>query len=134
MPCEAVVRGEAAIDPAVQHHLVDALATAARWRVQKANSGRGYTIIPGTNDGTARGDAYAKGDVWLLRYRRGQIDDYPLAGGTEIQIDKYLNRESIHRQDVVVWYGAHFTHDASQEGAGAGHDHIFGPDLVPHDL
>jgi len=29
MPCEAVVRGEAAIDPAVQHHLVDALATAA---------------------------------------------------------------------------------------------------------
>jgi DNA-binding NarL/FixJ family response regulator len=25
---EAVVRGEAAIDPAVQHHLVDALATA----------------------------------------------------------------------------------------------------------
>jgi DNA-binding NarL/FixJ family response regulator len=28
MPCEAVVRGEAAIDPAVQHHLVDALATA----------------------------------------------------------------------------------------------------------
>jgi DNA-binding NarL/FixJ family response regulator len=26
---EAVVRGEAAIDPAVQHHLVDALATAA---------------------------------------------------------------------------------------------------------
>jgi hypothetical protein len=34
---------------------------------------------------------------------------------------------------VVVWYGAHFTHDASQEGAGAGHDHIVGPDLVPHD-
>jgi Cu2+-containing amine oxidase len=70
--------------------------------------------------------------VWLLRYRRGQIDDYPRAGGaTEIQIDKYLNSESIHRQDVVVWYGAHFTHDASHEGAAAGHDHIVGPDLVP---
>ena len=105
-----------------------------RWRVRNANSGRGYTIIPGANDGTAKGDAYAKGDVWLLRHRPGQIDDDPLAGGgTEIQIDKYLNRESIHRQDVVVWYGAHFTHDASHEGAGAGHDHIVGPDLVPHD-
>jgi hypothetical protein len=32
---------------------------------------------------------------------------------------------------VVVWYGAHFTHDASHEGAAAGHDHIVGPDLVP---
>jgi hypothetical protein len=104
-----------------------------RWRVQHADSGRGYTIIPGANDGTAKGDPYAKGDVWLLRYRPGQIDDEPLAGGTEIQIDKYLNRESIHRQDVVVWYGAHFTHDASHEGAAAGHDHIVGPDLVPHD-
>jgi hypothetical protein len=104
-----------------------------RWRVQHADSGRGYTIVPGANDGTAKGDTYAKGDVWLLRYRRGQIDDAPLAGGTEIQIDKYLNRESIHRQDVVVWYGAHFTHDASHEGAAAGHGHIVGPDLVPHD-
>jgi hypothetical protein len=105
-----------------------------RWRVQHADSGRGYTIIPGANDGTAKGDTYAKGDVWLLRYRRGQIDDSPLADGhTEIQIDKYLNSESIHRQDVVVWYGAHFTHDASHEDAGAGHGHIVGPDLVPHD-
>jgi len=105
-----------------------------RWRVQNANSGSGYTIIPGANDGTAKGDTYAKGDVWLLRYRRGQIDDYPLADGdTKIQIDKYLNRESIHRQDVVVWYGAHFTHDASHEDDAAGHGHIVGPDLVPHD-
>ena len=63
-----------------------------------------------------------------------QIDsfDYTLAGGdTRIQIDKYLNSESIHRQDVVVWYGAHFTHDASHEDDAAGHGHIVGPDLVP---
>ena len=108
-------------------------ARKRRWRVQHAGSGRGYTIIPGANDGTAKGDAYAKGDVWLLRYRRGQIDDEPLTGGTEIQIDKYLTRESILKQDVVVWYGAHFTHDAGHEGAAAGHGHIVGPDLKPHD-
>jgi hypothetical protein len=102
-----------------------------RWRVQNANSGRGYTIIPGANDGTAKGDAYAKGDVWLLRHRPRQIDDHPEPDRTEIQIDKYLNRESIHRQDVVVWYGAHFTHDASHEDDAAGHGHIVGPDLVP---
>jgi Copper amine oxidase, enzyme domain len=107
-------------------------ARKRRWRVQHADSGRGYTIIPGANDGTAKGDSYAKGDVWLLRYRRGQIDDEPLAdGNTAIQIDRYLNRESIHRQDVVVWYGAHFTHDPHHEGAAAGHGHIVGPDLVP---
>jgi hypothetical protein len=100
---------------------------ARKWRVENA-AGRGYEIRPGANDRTAKGDGYAKGDLWVLRYRPGQIDDYPLAGGTEIQIDKLLNREPVLDQDVVVWYGAHFTHDVrSHEEV----PHIVGPDLVP---
>ena len=68
-----------------------------RWRVQHADSGRGYTIIPGANDGTAKGDPYAKGDVWLLRYRSGQIDDYPLAGGDR-DPDRQVPEQGVHPQ------------------------------------
>jgi hypothetical protein len=98
-----------------------------QWRVENARSGQGYTIVPGANDGTAAGDPYARGDLWFLRYRWNEIDDYPIVG-TEIQIDKYKNGESLVNQDVVVWYGAHFTHDVT----GPHVDHVVGPDLVPN--
>jgi hypothetical protein len=104
-------------------------APKRRWRVENTASGRGYTIVPGGNDGTASGDAYAKGDLWFLRYHPTEIDDAPIAG-TEIQIDKYRSpvSEPIAGQDVVVWYGAHFTHDVT----GPPVDHMVGPSLVPH--
>jgi hypothetical protein len=98
-----------------------------RWLVENAKSGRGYSVIPGSNDGTAAGDSYAKGDLWFLRYHPGEIDDAPISG-TEIQIDKYKNGESLVNKDVVVWYGAHFTHDI----LGPPVNHVVGPDLVPH--
>jgi hypothetical protein len=98
-----------------------------RWRVANRRSGRGYDIVPGPNDGTAAGDAYAKGDLWFLRYHPGEIDDEPIVG-TEIQIDKYRNGESLAGQDVVAWYGAHFTHDVS----GPEVEHVVGPELRPH--
>src|SRR5688572_25674072 len=34
---------------------------------------RGYTLIPGSGDGIA--DTYARGDVWILRYRGTELDD-----------------------------------------------------------
>jgi hypothetical protein len=98
-----------------------------RWRVENAGSNRGYTITPGVNDGTAAGDPYARGDVWFLRHHPGEIDDHPIIG-TEIQIDKYRNGEPLVNQDVVVWYGAHFTHDVS----GPPVNHVVGPALTPH--
>ena len=98
-----------------------------QWRIENAASGCGYTIAPGANDGTAAGDAYAKGDLWFLRYHPGEIDDAPISG-TEIQIDKYRNGESLVNQDVVAWYGAHFTHDVS----GPPVSHVVGPTLTPH--
>jgi hypothetical protein len=39
-----------------------------------------------------------------------------------------VNREPVLDQDVVVWYGAHFTHDVR---AHEEVPHIVGPDLVP---
>jgi hypothetical protein len=97
-----------------------------RWRVVNA-AGKAYAILPGTNDRTARGDAYAKGDLWVLRSRAGQLDDYPITG-TDAQLDKLVDNESVLDQDVVVWYGAHFTHDLQHHTAVG---HVVGPDLVP---
>jgi hypothetical protein len=102
-------------------------AHARRWRVEHAGSGAGYEIVPGPNDSTARGDAYAVGDVWALRWRPGEIDDEPVPD-TMIHLHKFNNREPIDGQDVVLWYGAHFTHDVR----GPEVSHVVGPKLVPH--
>jgi hypothetical protein len=103
-------------------------ARKRRWRVSD-RTGRGYGIVPGPNDGTAVGDPYAKGDFWVLRHRPGELDDHPISD-TEIEIDRFVTRQPLVNQDVVVWYGAHFTHDVHQHGA-AEPDHVVGPTLVP---
>jgi hypothetical protein len=98
-----------------------------RWRVTHSPSGRAYEIVPGTADGTAAGDPYARGDLWFLRYKPTEIDDAPIVG-TEIQIDKYRTPpEPIVNQDVVVWYAGHFTHAP----LGPHVSHIVGPELRP---
>jgi Cu2+-containing amine oxidase len=48
----------------------------------------------------------------------------------EAGLDAWQNWESINGQDVVVWYGAHFSHDVQAEPPGS-HGHIVGPDLKP---
>jgi hypothetical protein len=98
-----------------------------RWRVEHAPSGAGYEIVPGANDHSAVGDPYAVGDVWLLRWHGSEIDDDP-APDTSIHIGKFNDHEPIANEDVVVWYGAHFTHDVQ----GPEVSHVVGPDLVPY--
>jgi hypothetical protein len=97
-----------------------------RWRVTNA-AGKGYAILPGPRDRTAAGNAFAKGDLWVLRSRPGQLDDHPITG-EEAQLDKLINNESVLNEDLVVWYAAHFTHDVHVHSAVG---HIVGPDLVP---
>jgi hypothetical protein len=104
-------------------------ARKRRWRVENL-AGRGYEIVPGPHDGTAVGDPYAKGDFWAIRYRPNEIDDHPISD-TEIEIDRFVTRQPLAHQDVVVWYGAHFTHDVHEHGA-AEPDHVVGPTLVPY--
>jgi Copper amine oxidase, enzyme domain len=105
------------------------------WRVENTNTGEGYDIIPHLDDGLAAAmpDApFGRGDVWILRYRSSEIDDGVLAIGPpyEADIDRWLNGEAVSNHDVVVWYGAHFTHDIGHHGP-AQHGHILGPDLKP---
>ena len=99
-----------------------------KWRVRNAASGEAYEIVPGPNDGAPT--SYGVGDVWVLRYHAGEIDDG--VGFTtdptqsRAHIDKFMNAESVVDTDVVVWYGAHYVHDAGHEIGNR-----VGPDLVP---
>jgi Cu2+-containing amine oxidase len=108
-----------------------------RWRVENVSSGRGYEIVPGHHDGVATASPdwpFPRGDLWFLRYRGTEIDDGSVAIGPpfEAGLDAWQNWEPINGQDVVVWYGAHFSHDVQAEGPGS-HGHIVGPDLKPVD-
>ncbi len=51
----------------------------------------------------------------------------PKASG-KAGIDTWVNGESVNNQDVVIWYGAHVTHDVAAEPPGT-FGHIVGPDL-----
>jgi hypothetical protein len=102
-----------------------------KWRVSDAESGAAYEIVPGDDDGVATSMPdwpFPQGDVWIARYKPGEIDNGVVSTGPpyEADIGNFIEGESVYRQDVVVWYGAHSTHDVT-EHAG----HIVGPDLVP---
>lgn len=105
-----------------------------KWRVENARTGEGYDIIPGADDGVATASSdwpFPRGDVWILRYRGSEIDDGVHAVGPpyEAGLDAWVNGESIQNTDVVIWYGAHFTHDVHE--APGSHGHIVGPILQP---
>jgi hypothetical protein len=104
-----------------------------KWRVENATSGDAYEIVPGVDDGVATASPdwpFPQGDVWLLRYRGSEIDHGTVATGPpyEANLDWWVNGEVIERQDVVVWYAAHVTHDVTHEHAGH-FGHIAGPEL-----
>jgi hypothetical protein len=106
-----------------------------KWRIENTATGNAYEVIPGPDDGVATASPdwpYPKGDLWILRYRSTEIDDGSVAIGPpyEAQLDNWLTGEPILNQDVVIWYAAHFTHDAAHEPPGV-HGHIVGPDLKP---
>jgi Cu2+-containing amine oxidase len=94
-----------------------------------------YEIRPNPTDGRAKASPdwpFPVGDLWFLRYRASEIDDgnSSVVSGVEAGLDGFVQGQSIDGTDVVVWYGAHFTHDQAGEEAG-GHNHVVGPDLVP---
>jgi Copper amine oxidase, enzyme domain len=107
-----------------------------RWQIRNTQTGDAYNLIPGPDDGVA--DAFGRGDVWILRFNDGEIDDGISAALSQAglpqpnapaDISRFNNREGIRNQDVVVWYAAHFTHDLHEEEDG--HGHIVGPVLRP---
>lgn len=101
-------------------------ARQRKWRIGNVSTGEGYELIPGANDGTAKGDTFARGDLWLLRYRDSEIDDGVMATfPCEADLDRFVNGEAVSNHDVVLWYSAHFTHTPGDHG------HVVGPDLTP---
>jgi hypothetical protein len=110
-------------------------ARKRKWRVENTQTGEAYDVIPRPEDGIATGQPdwpFGRGDVWILRYRGSEIDDGSVAIGPpyEADIDRWVNGEGVSDHDVVIWYGAHFTHDVNHDGP-AQHGHIVGPDLKP---
>ncbi len=100
-----------------------------KWRVRNTVSGEAYQIVPGAHDGSPT--SYGVGDLWVLRYHSGEIDD-----GQGFTTDPNLSRahlerfmsppESVANTDVVLWYAAHYVHDAGVEVGNR-----VGPDLIP---
>ncbi len=108
-------------------------ARKRKWRVENISTGEAYDIIPGPNDGmaTTMPDApFGRGDLWILRYHGAEIDDGSIATGPpyEAALDGWVNGEPINGADVVIWYGAHFTHDVAHDHPGE-FGHVVGPDL-----
>ena len=108
-------------------------ARKRKWRVENKSTGEAYDIIPGATDGVATTMPdwpFPRGDLWFLRYRGTEIDDGVTATGPpyEAGLDAWINGESLNGADVVVWYGAHFSHDIAHEEPGE-FGHIVGPEL-----
>jgi hypothetical protein len=106
-----------------------------RWQVRNTQTGDAYDLIPGADDGVA--DAFGRGDVWILRFNRGEIDDGISAAPSQAgesqpnapaDISRFVNGEDVSNQDVVIWYSAHFVHEVGEEEE---HSHYVGPILRP---
>jgi hypothetical protein len=108
--------------------------TETRWRVLHAKKEIGYEIITGEHDDY--GDEFSGHDQYALRYRKTELEDGPLheipyhmIDGAITDLAQYVaKQESVKKQDLVVWYAAHFRHNVEDEDA---HDRILGPTLTP---
>jgi hypothetical protein len=121
-------------------------ATNRRLLIQNATGDEAYVLNPNLSDGLA--DIFGVSDMWVLRYQSSGGNPIQLEDGITcvtcstafIQIDPFINGESVANSDVVVWYGAHFIHadganrfDPNRSGRAnfLGTDHVVGPDIVP---
>jgi hypothetical protein len=74
------------------------LRGADHWIVRDGTSGRGVKLTPG--ESVAPG-SFGVSDLWFMQYKAGEIDDG--SPSCAIQIDPFLNGETLSGQDVVVW-------------------------------
>lgn len=111
--------------------------------IQNANGDEAYTLVPNPTDSSVTDllgnltDPYGKGDFWLLRFQGtaaspGELDDPNT--NPSINIDPWVNGESLINQDIVIWYGAHQTRK-DDAGFTAPNvltgQHVIGPELRP---
>jgi hypothetical protein len=96
-----------------------------RWRIYNSSTNRGYEIVPGPYDSPST--AFGKGDAWVVKFNRNEIDDSAFGSSAEAKIDRFLTREGVRDTDLVFWYAGHLTH--SERGAET--PHIVGPTIRP---
>lgn len=120
--------------------------------IQNSTGNEAYMLVPSVLDGVA--DTFGRSDLWVLRYKnvsggsplQNELDDgygstvgaCTATSGTCINIDKFINGESVVDQDIVVWYGAHFVHsdganllDPNRSPTILSNSHVVGPDIRP---
>jgi hypothetical protein len=121
--------------------------------VQNGSGDEAYMLVPNLTDGKA--DAFSRSDFWVLKYKnvdggtalQNEIDDgfrftdgaCTPTTGTCININPFLNNESVDNQDLVVWYAAHFVHADGENLVDPNHrspsalsgSHVIGPDIRP---
>jgi hypothetical protein len=96
------------------------------WRVQSASAQRGYEIISGPGNGFA--NAWAVADAWVLKFHPDELDDGGARQGPDgsaVQLDRYLNGESVDGANLVLWVHATDRHDGNDRC------HFVGPTLRP---
>jgi hypothetical protein len=96
------------------------------WRIQSASAQRGYEIVSGPDNGCA--DAWAMADAWLLKFHPDELDDggaRPGRNGSAVQLDRYLDGESVDGANLVLWVHAMDRH------AGQDRCRFVGPTLRP---
>jgi hypothetical protein len=84
------------------------------WRIQSASAQRGYEIVSGPEHG--RADAWAAADAWVLKFHPDELDDGGARqgpGGSAVQLDRYLNGESVDGANLVLWVHATDRHDGN---------------------
>ncbi|WP_157651877.1 hypothetical protein [Burkholderia ubonensis] len=108
----------------------DGSTDGTSWAVIDKDTGSGYQISPGENDGVA--DAFSAFDLAVERYH-GWEDDLPcrIASAQNDQVADLINGESVDGEDVVVWYVGHLFHDVSDIGRDW---HETGARLIPIQL
>lgn len=106
------------------------------WIVDNSKTGDGYKIVSPSSDGTAKGDAYARGDMWFVAYNATEMDDANTHGsGTQANIDAFVSNQKLNNSDVVVWYAGHINHNRGMFNVHHPHSIsgalVAGPDLIP---
>jgi len=84
------------------------------WRVRSKSAQRGYEIISPPANGIA--DAWAVADLWVLAAHDDELDDGGARegpNGSAVQLQRYVNGESVDRASLVLWVHAMDRHDGS---------------------
>jgi hypothetical protein len=111
--------------------------------IQNSAGNEAYELTPNLTDGVV--DAFGVHDMWVLHFAgTSKTSPTQLEDGITcvtcstafIQIDPFINGESIVDQDVVVWYGAHFLHNDAGNLIDPDHtaqvlsgSHVVGPEI-----